>query len=687
MTYSAGASQPTGNEIGGVGPGSTVHVPRQLKPPPAHFTARGEELAALDRIADKERPGPTVAVISGQGGVGKSALALWWLHSTVDRYPDGQLYADLSAEQGTASVLSQFVRSLGVPSERVPPELAAAAALFRTLTADKRIAILVDNAESAAEVRVLLPASSRSVVVVTTRWRLGGLAMDGAEFLSLVPLHTDAGAELLARTIGRPRVDQEPEATGELVRLCGGLPIALAIAAARLAMRPNWPVSRVVHDLTDERRRLTALTVEGDLSVHSVFDVSYYNLRPREALAYRWLGVCPAPMLTTSVAATALDLSPADAADIMDTLVDASLLEPNGDHVRLHDLVRLHARDQAVREDAPEVRLAVVERTMRHFLRFAAAADLRVEPHGHRLAPIFTEVTPSAHPSESAALDELEQALPNVLAVLRAGSAHRLDSLVWQLCEALESLFLRRKHFPDWFAACEVGIAAATNCGEPAAQARMRLLYGLAHHNLGHYEEAVTAGTAAVSEARAAGHTWLEAEALRLIGMANRNRGDLHDAVAVLCTAVELDATAGACRPEALGRRLLGQTLVELGRLDEAVEQLEHARRLAIELSDTHVAANISVWLADVVSRAGNAVRARQLLEDAHAALRHSGSPQHQAQVLMVWGWVAERDGDFNAARDLLTRAHDLYAGIGAPHVTRVRGDLDRVMAQLAENG
>lgn len=675
----------------------TIHaakVPRQLRPAPAHFTDRTTEVAALTRLAAApDRNSPAIVVISGQGGIGKSALALRWLHAVAGEYPDGQLYADLAVATGTEpvalpSVLSGFLRALGVASERVPADLGEAAALFRSLTADKRLAVLVENAASAAQVRALLPASPRSVVVVSTRWRLGGLVMDGAEFLPLVPLPPEAGSDLLTRSVGNVRVAREPDAVTELVTLCAGLPIALSIVGARLMMRPEWPVSRVVRDLADEQRRLTALAITGDMSVHSVFDLSYDSLPTREAQAYRWLGLHPGQWFTIDVAAAALGLSTGVAADIVETLVDASLVQPAGaDTYRFHDLVRLHARGRANQEDTSTDRAAVVERMLRHYLRFAALADITVSPQDRRLGPSFADLsgTPSSYPSATAALDAVEAELPNLMATLRAGTDAGHDDLVWQLCEAMWSLFLRRKHFPDWLAAHRLGADAANRCGNDAARARMHRRLGLAFHNLGRSDEAVDEGVTAVAAARAAEDAGTELEALQLIGMANRARARHDDAIAALRQSVELGALAGLRREEAISRRLLGQSLTAAGLLDEAVDQLTLARQLAADIGDDHVAANISVWLADALARGGRVPEATVLLEDAWATVRESGSPQHQAQLLMVWGWTAERADDLVAARELLRRARDLYAEVGAPHIASVQHDLDRIEARIAD--
>lgn len=459
-------------------------VPRQLRPPPAHFTGRERELAELDQIAGvRERDGPALLVISGPGGVGKSALALRWLHAVVDHYPDGQLYVDLGiagTERPLISVLGGFLRALGVAAERVPVEVGEAASLFRSVTAGRRVAVLVDNAGSAAQVRTLLPASAVSVVVVATRWRLGGLALDGAGFVPLAPLPAEPGAELLGR-IGGSRVAHEPDAVTRLVQLCGGLPLALAIVGARLAMRPDQPLAGVAQDLSDEQRRLSALSVEQDVSVRGAFDLSYEGLAAPAARAYRWCGLHPGPYFRIGLAAAVLEEPDPVATGLLDTLVNASLLEVRGlDRYHFHDLVRLHARQRAEREDPEVVRSSVLRRIIEHYLAVAIEADRVITPLGRRIGPGYRHraADPPRYANRVDALDRLESELPNLMAVLREGLRHHCDELVWQLSEAMWSLFLHRKHIPDWLAAYRLGIDAAARCGDQAAKARMHLPLG-----------------------------------------------------------------------------------------------------------------------------------------------------------------------------------------------------------------
>jgi tetratricopeptide (TPR) repeat protein len=658
-------------------------VPRQLRPPPANFTNRAEELAELARItlASPERRGPAVAVISGPGGVGKSALALRWFADTADRYPDGQLYVDLTVGSGPApmdAILGALLRALGVAPERIPVDVGEAAALFRSVTAGKRLAMLLDNVLSTAQVRTLLPASPDCVVVVASRWRLGGLAMDGAGFIVLVPMATGDGVELLARTVGAERAARERHEVERLVGLCGGFPLALTIAGARLAMRPGWRVERVVRDLTDERRRLSALVVEQrELSVHGVFDLSYAALSPAEAGAYRWLGLHPGPSFRVETAAAALGVPDAD--DLVEALVDASLLEVADDRYRFHDLVRLHARELSEHVDSRSDRAEVLRRTMTHYLVRAAGVSRLVIPLEWQLGPVFQSIEPLTGSTEVAALDGLSAELPNVMAALSAGVEAGLDDLVWQLCEAMYVLFLYRKHFPDWIAAHRLAIAAAQRCGDQVVVARLHRRLGLAFHNLNESATAVEHGEAALVSARAAGHERAESEALRLIGIGSRALGQHDDAVVVLARSADLTGRLGFVRDEGITRRTLGQTLAAAGRFAEAIVELTTAQDRAAEVADATGVAVATIWLADALTRAGRPVEALDALPAAWATLRVSGSAQYRAHVLMVWGEAAAAAGDPAAAREHLTRARDLYAELGLPHVGRAQRALDAV--------
>ena len=294
-----------------------------------------------------------VIVLTGPPGIGKTALAVHWGHARREDFPDGALYEDLHghAPDGPArpsEVLGRFLRALGVAPHQVPAELAELTALYRSLVIDKQMLVVLDDALTAAQVYPLLPPSAGSVAVVTSRWRLGGLAVYGARVVQLDRLDSDAALELLSRTLGDDRALSDPHAARELVDLCAKVPLAVCVAGARLAARSRWPISEMVQALAQERRRLAALAMEDDMAVRPALDLSYRSLEPNAARMYQTMGLYPGTRFDSNVAAAAAYVARSEARRLLGVLTDANLLDDAEDgQYRFHDLTRLHAREMA----------------------------------------------------------------------------------------------------------------------------------------------------------------------------------------------------------------------------------------------------------------------------------------------------------------------------------------------------
>ncbi len=623
----------------------------------------------------------TLAVIVGLGGAGKTSLALRWLHRVRDRFPDGQLYADLGghrpgAAEQPGAVLGWFLRSLGTAPDRVPVDVAEQAAAWRSLTDGRRLAVLLDNAASAAQVRQLLPGPGPSLVVVTTRWRTGGLAIDGAQFTELGPLAEQDAVDLLGCIAGSGRVESEPQAARAVVRLCGRLPLAVCVSGARLAPRPRWPVERMAAELASERRRLAALDLGEDLSVRAVFDMSYRALPDDAARAYRLLSLVPGPGLEPGLAAAAVAVSADEADRLLDVLSGASLLEETGtDQFRFHDLVRIHARERAEAEDTEAERVAVISRSTSWYLEAAVAADLVVSPARWRLNPMYelTRAAPAAFTGPAAALDWLEASLPGLLAAVREASERGLHEQAWQVCEALWGLFLYRKHYRPWIDCHVTGLASARACGDRKAEARMRVQLGYAYYGLRQHAEAADHFTRALELSRQDGHALGEGTALEQLALVAMREDRYDDAIAAFAQAREIFAEIGVPRGVALMTRHIGEAHLGAGRQAQAISDLRHARSLFAAQADAYMEARTLTTLALAHLRAGDPEAALGPLAESLAITTRLGARHEEARTRVTLADAAEMLGDTEQAHAELLAALAIYEQADAPEAAELR--------------
>ncbi|GAA1022482.1 NTPase [Acrocarpospora pleiomorpha] len=635
-----------------------------MPPAPRGFVNRTRELAALDGFLD-DRDSPLVVVVSGLGGVGKTAISRRWAHHVSSRFADGQLYADLGAYRHgggveVGDVLGGFLRSLGVHEEWIPADLAERAALFRSRTADANLLVLVDDAQHAAEVVPLLPPSPGSAVVVTSHRQLNQLVVGGARTIPLAPLATAESLLLLSDMIGEARIAAEPEAAAELARLCGGLPIALRVAGARLVQRSRWPLSRLVDELTDDRRRLDRLAAEGEVA--AVFDAAYRGLPPQSARLYRLLGSLP---LTTFSAAVMEAVVGTDVEAALEALLEASLLEElDVDYYGLHDLVRLHAARCAEREEPADSRRAALRAVVSWYLRAVSAADVKILGDRLRVAPVQDwDEAPFATPGD--ALDWLEAERGNVLALLRAAAEAGWQEQIWPSAEALWALFQQRKHFADWVEISTLGAQAARVLGHRAAEARMDNQLARAYIELADHESAARVLAEALAAAEAAGDS-------RLVGMVQESygqdalaRGDFEAAEEWFARAQQVYADSGRRRGVGLQSYHLGQTRARAGRHAESAQDFEHAMSIMTELGDELSQAKIAIELGAVYRRLGRPAEAVALVERGLTVMRGRRMVAKQARAWEILADLAADSGDRPRELACLTSALDLYVASG----------------------
>ncbi|MFE6866661.1 BTAD domain-containing putative transcriptional regulator [Kitasatospora sp. NPDC057692] len=488
--------------------------PAQLPPPLATFTGRAAELAALDGFADAAAlpadpgspdhatdpdhatgpdgagsapggPAARICAVSGSAGIGKSTLVVQWAHRQRDHFPGGQLYADLhgfSPEPPLPphAVLARFLRALGVPGEQVPSVPEEAAALYRSLLAGQRVLVVLDNARSAEQVRPLLPGAPECLTVVTSRSGLAGLtARDGARPLALDLMPARDAVALLDRVIGGRRARSEPTAVSELAAVCGRLPLALAIAASRLAERPGRTVADHVAELRDTGDRLTALAIDGDATsaVRAALDLSYRALPATARTLFRLLSLAPGPGLSAAAAAALCGERAAVVRPVLEQLTTAHLLtHEGGDRYRLHDLLRLYAAERADAETGRAVRAAARERLGSWYLHHADAAARLLTPHRRRI-PLTAPgpwYEPPAFGTAAGAQRWCESEHTQVLQVVRAAAANGADDLAWRLPVVLWSYYFTSPHLDDHEEAARLAVAAAGRAGDRYGEGHAR---------------------------------------------------------------------------------------------------------------------------------------------------------------------------------------------------------------------
>lgn len=593
-------------------------VPRQLIPRPHNFVNQRRVLAELATVltADQDRNAPPrIAVLHGVGGVGKSAAALETLHRHADGFPDGQLYADLSASHDPDSpdpdspeaagpdtdsphrlatsvdgVLVDFLLALGERRDGLPASTAARSALLRSRTHGRRMQILLENAVSADQIRPLLPGAGGSAVVVTARADLSELwVQHGARLIELAPLEDAAASELLTRLVGADRVAAEPAAVASLLAVCGGLPIALCVVAALAVARPRRPLARLAAELADERGRLARLAAGGRLSVTAVFAVCYRSLSPQAAAMYQAMGAHPGHGAVGVAALAAMLRVPADEArEVVAELASARLVdEVADDRYLMHDLVRLHARDVWMAGCDPERRREAVADLLDHYLRLAIRCDLALLPgRGDWVGPGYQRADGDQPLTEAEARATLEAERANLRAMVAAAHAEGDDDRCWQLCEALWSLYFFGKYFEDWQATHELGLDAAIRCGNLAAQARVGVQLGFCHHLRGDYQQAADVFAAALDPARRAGSPPAHATAVESLGLARLLGGEPEAARDMLARNLALAERIGYPRRLGLAHHHLGRALSACGEHDAALDHLAAALGVLRELPD-----------------------------------------------------------------------------------------------------
>ncbi|MFD3874524.1 BTAD domain-containing putative transcriptional regulator [Streptomyces sp. NPDC058623] len=710
--------------------------PAQLPATVPDFTGRAALVSELGHIlAGAGGEVMAVSALAGIGGVGKTTLAVHVAHAARPFFPDGQLYIDL---QGTdprpvepEAVLGCFLRSLGAPDSSIPDSPAERAALYRSLLDGRRVLVLLDNARDAAQVRPLLPGTAGCAALVTSRVRMSGLA--GAHLVDLDVMSPDEALQLFTRIVGGERVGAERQAALDVVCACGFLPLAIRIAASRLAARRTWTVSVLAAKLADERRRLDELQA-GDLAVKATFELGYGQLEPAQQRAFRLLGLADGPDISLRAAAAVLDLPEHDTEDLLEALVDCSLLESAAPgRYRFHDLVRLYARACADRDErSPDTPDAALDRLLDFYLATASRV-YELERPGDRLP---AHLSATRHPglvlaAPRAALDWLFAEAGPLLACVRqaavraaaqagdgpgAGAPHgprgdalrRAVDLLWAAKDLAES----GANSKQYESAALTLREAARTAGDPRAEGRARTTLTMVHLFAGRFAEADDEARQAMELARAAGdplpNCWApndrgiialyqgryadgerylleaienfradgnrvgEASALCNLSRIHVGLGRLSSAIDLAQQGIAVYDRMGLTLRLANGRYALGIALTQAGRLTEALSQLGKALSLFHENRQPLWAGVTHFRLAEAHLAAQRPTQAAKHAEQA-IALRGIGGEWRRATVLTVLGKALRSLGQADRARACWRDAETVFAQLGSAELAEVR--------------
>ncbi|MEU0880990.1 BTAD domain-containing putative transcriptional regulator [Lentzea sp. NPDC005914] len=603
---------------------ATVEVPRQLPSAPAQFVGRQEDLAELDQAV---RTG--VAAIAGAGGMGKTWLALHWAHRNLHRFPDGQLFVDLRGFSPDETPMEPdvairgFLHALGLDAARIPADPQTSAALFRSLTAHRRMLVVIDNAVDAAQVAPMLPGGDTCKVLVTSRNRLPGISRP----VGLDVLADSDAATLLATRIGASRLNAEPLAVARLIDLCGGLPLALSIVGARVLTEPELSLAAIAHQL--EELGLGALDADPSVSVPVVLSWSYRALTDQQRQMFALLGTAPGEDIGLDAAASLAGVSTQDARATLRALEQASLISISGSRARMHDLVRAYAAER--NSDGTEA----LRRLVDHHVHTAHANDRVIDPH----RPLITlgrsdvEITPARDKAGALAWFDAERGTHQ--AVQQAAAAHGWNDSVVLLARVSHAYHQLRGHLDDELAMWQAALDAAE---DPADRVIAHRIMGSSLGQVHRYDEAQHHLAASLDLARQVGEPLALADAHGALAWLWASRSEYHRAFEHAQAALPHYRRTGNRMLLAMAHNNIGHCAAEIGDTASGREHASTALTLLHELGDRHGEATAVDTLGRVEHQAGNHVEAIALYERALELCRAENDDYVAANVLTNLG-------------------------------------------------
>lgn len=655
----------------------------QLPAAAATFVGREAELFDLSQIlANKGTPGtPQTVAIDGPPGAGKTALALRVAHTVVDHYSDGQLYVDLRGYSPDGrprivdEVLEEFLTALGVQIDVIPAGLDARAKLYRSVLADRRVLVVLDNAAAAHDLTPLVPATSGCGVVVTSRKRITGIELGGDSRVTLGPMAEQESITLLRKVIGAERAAAEPEAIRALADRCGHLPLALRIAAERVATHPHHSVSLLVEELATENERLDGLSTDDSVAVKTVFSWSYRDLSADAARMFRLIGLHTGSHIRTGAAAALADQPMAQARRILDRLTAVHLLEGLGnDRYRMHDLLRVYAAEQAAAEEPDAERTLALRRVVDWYLHNVYAANHALAPQRHD--PVLDKsefAIDIADFGYDSALEWCEIEMSNIVMATRIAMDIGDHVSCWKLPAGSFNYLHLRKRWSLWVASHEVGVEGGRAAKDPYGEAWVLNNLAIAYRELRRVEEAKQTFEKALAVRMEIGDKVGQGWTLTGVGFIGFDQEQYDVAARHFAHALEIFREVGDRHGEGIALANLGDAHRALHEFDRAVPVLDEALALFQDLEDRYGEGYTLVKLGNTYSELKRPAEALDFFERSLELNREVGDRWGEGDTLHKKGLLLNDIGEHDQARECLRAAVAVFDELGDPRAADLK--------------
>jgi DNA-binding SARP family transcriptional activator/tetratricopeptide (TPR) repeat protein len=668
-------------------------VPAQLPADLPVFAGRRRELARLDMlIADEANSSAavTIAAIDGMAGIGKSALAVHWGYQVAERFPDGQLYVNLrgfdpsGAPMTPGEALRGFLQALGVAPQRIPDDLDAQASLYRSMLHGRRILVLLDNAYDMTQARPLLPGSPGCLVIVTSRNRLLGLVTaHGAGSVTLEALPVEEARETLAARLGAARFTAEPHALEEILDYCSGLPLAIAVVAARATIYGDFSLRDIASELRDADTRLDALsTDDAAADVRAVFSWSYQLLTESARRLFRLLSVHSGPDVSSNAVASVAGLPKAEVLPLLAELTGARLLtEHRPGRFASHDLTRVYAAGLSAAHDTPGDRRAALGRLLDYYLSTSHSAHLLLRPSFAAPQPdaprpgVVPEV-PSDCRHAMAWFDAERQVLQ---AAVGYAAQHRFRGHAWQLALTLQQFYQRQGYWYDWAATMRAALAAALDADDPSGQAHIRRSLAAAYHLLAQETEAIAELERARELSGHDGHPVEQAYLHSIFGAIFARQGSSDTALAHYRQARACYQAVDHRTGQANALMGIGGCFGQQGRYGDATSLVHDAMAIYGELEDPDGQGDCWLRLGEFHHALGEHEQALTCHQRAVTLMRGSANRAGEALALDFLGDSALAAGKQDLAREAWQTALIVLNELGLPAAGSVRRKLHQL--------